>query len=97
MAMVDYPHTYETVDHSLYVTDDDVDEFQGVIGQLSGDYSDELDTLALYFIHQDDLEMPNDILECLNNTFFGLKKGTFIQAIMSQNLFMLKFYSFLGK
>ena len=51
MAMVDYPHTYETVDHSLYVIDDDVDEFQGVIGQLYGDYSDELDALSLYFIH----------------------------------------------
>ena len=30
--------TYETVDHLQYVSDDDVDKFQIVIGQLHVDY-----------------------------------------------------------
>ena len=35
-------HTYDTIDHLQYVSDGDIDEFQGVIEQLPDDFSDDL-------------------------------------------------------
>ena len=55
-------HTYESLDHLQYVSDDDVDEFQVKFGQLPGDYSDEFNEFTLHFIHQDGFEISNDKL-----------------------------------
>ena len=60
------PHTYDTIDHLQCVSDEDIDEFQGVIGQLPDDFSDDFREFAFYFIDQEDFEMSTGILGCLD-------------------------------
>ena len=55
------PHIYDTIDHLQYVSDEDIDEFQGVIGQLLDDFSDDFREFSFYFIDQKGFEMPTSI------------------------------------
>ena len=58
------------IDHLQYVSDEDIDEFQGVIGQLPDDFSDDFREFAFYFIDQEGFEMPTGILGCLDLYLF---------------------------
>ena len=53
-----------------YVSDEDIDEFQGVIRQLPDDFSDDFREFAFYFIDQEGFEMPTGILGCLDLYLF---------------------------
>ena len=64
------PHTYDTIDHLQYVSDEDIDEFQGVIGQLPDDFSDDFREFAFCFIDQEGFQMPTGILGCLDLYLF---------------------------
>ena len=44
------PHIFDTIDHLIYVSDEDIDEFQGVIGQLPDNFSDDFKEFSIYFI-----------------------------------------------
>ena len=55
------PHIYDTIDHLQYVSDEDIDEFQGVIGQLLDGFSDDFREFSFYFIDQKGFEMPISI------------------------------------
>ena len=43
------PHTCDTIDHLLYVSDEDIDEFQGAIGQLPDNFTDDFRQFSVYF------------------------------------------------
>ena len=52
------PHTYDTKDHLQYDSDEDIDEFQCVKGQLLDGFSDDFREFSFYFIDQECFEMP---------------------------------------
>ena len=62
-------HTYDTIDHLQYVSDQDIDEFQSVIGQLPDDFSDDLREF-----YQKGFEMSTSILGCLDLYLFMADK-----------------------
>ena len=49
-----------------YVSDEDIYKFQGVIGQLPDDFSDDFREFAFYFIDQEGFEMSTIVLGCLD-------------------------------
>ena len=51
------PQTYNNIDYLQYVSDEDIFKFQGVIGQLPDDFSDDFREFAFYFIDQEGFEM----------------------------------------
>ena len=53
-----------------YVGDEDIDEFQGVIGQLPDNFFDDFRKFAFYFIDQEGFEMSTSILGCLDLYLF---------------------------
>lgn len=63
------PHTYDTKDHLQYDSDEDIDEFQCVKGQLLDGFSDDFREFSFYFIDQECFEMPTSISGCLDYTF----------------------------
>ena len=64
------PHTYNNIDHLQYVSDKDIYKFQGVIGQLPDDFSDDFREFAFYFIDQEGFEMSSIVLGCLDLYLF---------------------------
>ena len=64
------PHIYDTIDHLQYVSDEDIDELQGVIGQLPDNFSDVFREFAFNFIDQEGFEMHTSILGCLDLYLF---------------------------
>ena len=69
-----WPHIYDTKDHLQYDSDEGIDEFHCVIGQLLDGFSDDFREFPFYFIDQEGFEMPTSISGCLDYTFSLLKK-----------------------
>ena len=69
-----WPHIYDTKDHLQYDSDEGIDEFHCVIGQLLDGFSDDFREFPFYFIDQEGFEMPTSRSGCLDYTFSLLKK-----------------------